>query len=192
VVRVLEPGHDCCLSGARVHIPVPRCSVSKYGFRASGVRTRASADPAETGFLPKFLSSVLNRPSQEVRRELASGKRFLPVAASGQSTGLPEHSRKPANQRGGRSGGERGSYRNWRMGWDSNPRYAFTYTHFPGVRLRPLGHPSSRWRTIVRPRPRINPPNCRNQSANWPAAWINGRHFAISASQKARCAAGVA
>ncbi len=29
-----------------------------------------------------------------------------------------------------------------RMGWDSNPRYAFTYTHFPGVRLKPLGHPS--------------------------------------------------
>ena len=31
-----------------------------------------------------------------------------------------------------------------RMGWDSNPRYAFTYTHFPGVRLKPLGHPSNR------------------------------------------------
>jgi hypothetical protein len=29
-----------------------------------------------------------------------------------------------------------------RTGWDSNPRYAFTYTHFPGVRLKPLGHPS--------------------------------------------------
>ena len=30
-----------------------------------------------------------------------------------------------------------------RTGWDSNPRYAFTYTHFPGVRLKPLSHPSS-------------------------------------------------
>jgi len=28
----------------------------------------------------------------------------------------------------------------WRREWDSNPRYVYTYTHFPGVRLRPLGH----------------------------------------------------
>ncbi len=71
---------------------VSKCSLSKYGFRASGVRTRASADRAETGLLPRFLSSVLNRPSQEVRRELASGERFSAVSAPGQSTGLP---RKP-------------------------------------------------------------------------------------------------
>ena len=32
----------------------------------------------------------------------------------------------------------------WRRGRDSNPRYGFPYTHFPGVRLRPLGHPSTR------------------------------------------------
>ena len=31
----------------------------------------------------------------------------------------------------------------WRRGRDSNPRYGFPYTHFPGVRLRPLGHPST-------------------------------------------------
>ncbi len=30
-----------------------------------------------------------------------------------------------------------------RTGRDSNPRYAFTHTHFPGVHLKPLGHPSS-------------------------------------------------
>jgi hypothetical protein len=29
---------------------------------------------------------------------------------------------------------------NWRREWDSNPRYAFTYTRVPGVRLKPLGH----------------------------------------------------
>lgn len=67
----------------------PKCSLSKYGFRASGVRTRASVHRAETGFLPRFLSSVLKRPSQEVRRELASGERFSAVSAPGQSTGLP-------------------------------------------------------------------------------------------------------
>jgi hypothetical protein len=29
---------------------------------------------------------------------------------------------------------------NWRREWDSNPRYAFTHTRFPSVRLKPLGH----------------------------------------------------
>lgn len=34
-------------------------------------------------------SSVLKRPSQQVRRELASGERFSGVSGPGQSTGLP-------------------------------------------------------------------------------------------------------
>jgi hypothetical protein len=67
-------------------------SRAKYGFRASGVRTRAQTDPAETGLQLRFSSSVLNRPSQQGRRELASGERFPAVAAPGRSTGL---SRKP-------------------------------------------------------------------------------------------------
>ena len=33
---------------------VPKCSLPKYGFRASGVLTTASANRAETGLLPKF------------------------------------------------------------------------------------------------------------------------------------------
>src|SRR3989442_1134098 len=32
---------------------------------------------------------------------------------------------------------------NWRRERDSNPRYGFPHTHFPGVRLQPLGHPSA-------------------------------------------------
>src|SRR5262245_56870434 len=37
------------------------------------------------------------------------------------------------------------SVSSWRRGRDSNPRYAFwAYTHFPGVRLQPLGHLSVR------------------------------------------------
>ena len=39
--------------------------------------------------------------------------------------------------------GVRGSVLNWRTERDSNPRTAFTVTHFPGVRLQPLGHLSS-------------------------------------------------
>ena len=37
----------------------------------------------------------------------------------------------------------RGRTRYWRRGRDSNPRYGFPHTHFPGVRLQPLGHPSA-------------------------------------------------
>src|SRR5882762_9822033 len=32
----------------------------------------------------------------------------------------------------------------WRRGRDSNPRYPFRYTHFPGVLLQPLGHLSKK------------------------------------------------
>lgn len=31
---------------------------------------------------------------------------------------------------------------NWRMGWDSNPRYALTHAGFQDRCLKPLGHPS--------------------------------------------------
>ena len=34
----------------------------------------------------------------------------------------------------------------WRRGWDSNPRYSCPYTAFPVPHLRPLGHPSTRFR----------------------------------------------
>jgi hypothetical protein len=64
-------------------------SRSKYGFRASGVRTEASANCAESGLLPRLLSSVLKRPSRAARRELVSGERLSAVSASGQSTGRP-------------------------------------------------------------------------------------------------------
>ncbi len=90
-VSARESGFSLMTGRSRL-ASVPKCSLSKYGFPASGVRTRASAHRAETGFLPGFLSSVLKRPSQEVRRELASGERFSPVSAPSQSTGLP---RKP-------------------------------------------------------------------------------------------------
>ena len=39
--------------------------------------------------------------------------------------------------------GVRSSVLSWRRERDSNPRYGFPHTHFPGVRLQPLGHPSA-------------------------------------------------
>ena len=38
--------------------------------------------------------------------------------------------------------GVRSSVLKWRMGWDSNPRYACTYGGFQDRCLKPLGHPS--------------------------------------------------
>ncbi len=87
-----QPGDEYPLLGSAITAPAPNCSLSKYGFRASGVRTGESAHRAETGLLPTFLRSVQKRPSQEVRRDLASGERFSGFPAPGQSTGLP---RKP-------------------------------------------------------------------------------------------------
>ena len=38
--------------------------------------------------------------------------------------------------------GVRSSILKWRMGWDSNPRYAYTHGGFQDRCLKPLGHPS--------------------------------------------------
>src|SRR5215203_1653780 len=42
------------------------------------------------------------------------------------------------------AGREYWSRKDWRTGWDSNPRYGFPYTRFPSERLQPLGHLSVR------------------------------------------------
>ena len=61
---------------------------------------------------------------QEVRRELASGERFVAVSAPGQPIGLPRtpqetcHSARRSVRRRARL------VWGWRMGWDSNPRWA--------------------------------------------------------------------
>src|SRR6266700_2103538 len=43
----------------------------------------------------------------------------------------------------------------WRRGWDSNPRTRLGVTHFPGVRLRPLGHLSTRAARVPEAAPAI-------------------------------------
>ena len=53
--------------------------------------------------------------------------------------------------------GVRSSVLSWRRERDSNPRYGFPYTHFPGVRLQPLGHPSTEARRYSRTCGRARP-----------------------------------
>jgi site-specific DNA recombinase len=78
------------------------------------------------------------------------------------------------------TGGVPTSVLNWRRGRDSNPRYGFPYTHFPGVRLQPLGHPSAkacaRAGTIFR----------RAGSANHSGKIIAGRPPPLGRGQGAR------
>ena len=58
--------------------------------------------------------------------------------------------------------GVRSSVLKWRREWDSNPRYAFTYTRFPSVRLKPLGH-------LSRSRPLNSSPPCPGKPRRLPA-----------------------
>lgn len=135
---------------------VPKCSLSKYGFRASGVRTRASVDRAELGLLPGFLSSVLNRPSQEVRRERASGDRFSPVSAPGQSTGLPGKPQEPCHS--ARRPGRRRTRLVWELAEEVHPdsnrlRRSVSSLHAAGDKHDPLDRlRSERFQQAAKPR----------------------------------------
>jgi hypothetical protein len=62
-------------------------------------------------------------------------------------SGSAEHPAKPVRKRSCSNSADC-----WRRERDSNPRYRFRYTHFPGVRLQPLGHPSGTGRRPTRAR----------------------------------------
>ena len=64
----------------------------------------------------------------------------------------------------------------WRREWDSNPRYALTYTRFPSVRLKPLGHLSVRYAYTHRKRCYLRgiPKEAMPTNAGRRAAWRRG------------------
>jgi hypothetical protein len=67
--------------------------------------------------------------------------------------------------------------KNWRRGWDLNPRYGFPHTRFPSVLLRPLGHLSATVFYSIRPTP--EPPGIRSACCLWYRARANaGQHTA--------------
>ncbi len=75
---------------------------------------------------------------------MAGEKEFWVSAGASQSGGLRVKARVywgffAASQ----ASGECWTRTAWRRERDSNPRYGFPHTHFPGVRLQPLGHPSA-------------------------------------------------
>src|SRR3546814_10307053 len=74
-----------------------------------------------------------NRPEREENGRLAESRSHELSAEMAQFCGLFG----PAI-----GDGESLAGAHWRRERDSNPRYGSPYTHFPGVRLQPLGHPS--------------------------------------------------
>ena len=71
---------------------------------------------------------------------------------------------------------------NWRRERDSNPRDGYPPTHFPGVRLRPLGHLSAG------PGAR---PACRPQGGTHAGACNKRRRRVMQALPRVYCAVGV-
>ncbi len=132
-------------------------------FRASGVRTGASAGRAGTGPLPWFLRSVLNRPSQEVGRELASGERFSAASASGRSTGPARKPEETCHSAG------LSVWRRTRLVWELAERVGFE----PTVRLPVLRFSRPTRSTAPAPLldrqtpPEERTPNRRQPQARW-------------------------
>ncbi len=60
----------------------------------------------------------------------------------------------------------------WRREWDSNPRYAFTHTRFPSVRLKPLGHLSGTSRRLLAATAGSENPVFRHPSSTLPGMRI--------------------
>ena len=102
---------------------VPKRSLSKYAFRASEMRTTASPDRAETGLEPWFFA-VRTKTAKSSGPERIGLRRaiFWPFPRRASQQVCPKNPRQPATQRGGRSGGEHGSHRNWRRGCGSVQR----------------------------------------------------------------------
>ena len=110
-------------------------------FRYSRDRTGSVGLDASKGAYAGRCQGHIAGPLHRTRRQAA----FRPNGVSctqGRSLACP-NPRKPAKQRGAPSGGEHGSYGNWRRGWDLNPRYACTYFGFRDRRDRPLCHLSA-------------------------------------------------
>ena len=144
----------------------PRRRQSRHGRRAR--RSPPSPAPALAAGARSANRRRFATPSGRVRRPRPSRRRprSPPLAPIGR---LSPYSPPKAAQSSGSRGGIRPAWGGnraatvkrlfvgwgWRREWDSNPRYGFPYTHFPGVRLRPLGHPSmQRCRRAIR---RISP-----------------------------------
>ncbi len=122
------------------------------------------------GLQPIHQIHAVMRSGEYRPRETASG----PPRARAGAQPHPHNPRKQRTNPGAAGSGERFRGGKWRRGRDSNPRDGFPPTHFPGVRLRPLGHlsadpfsgtpnPVARGKTPIRQSPGQCPGLCHAQ-----------------------------
>jgi hypothetical protein len=101
------------------------------------VFSQAVQKPARFQFIT---SPAPNRRSHEVRRISALRDRFRAPRAKTSAQPLSHNPRKQWKNPAAAGSGERFRGGKWRRDRDSNPGDGLPPTHFPGVRLRPLGH----------------------------------------------------
>ena len=117
--------------------------LTQYGSQASLLLTTPHFRHIIFQPFQQLKTSVLNRPSQQVRRELALGEQFSGFSRLGQSTGLSQKTPGILPSSGGIGRAERADhFKSGGWGGIRTHDTLLTYTHFPGARLRPLGHPS--------------------------------------------------
>ncbi len=122
------------------------------GFEQTRVPTTVNA-AFDLGFRVPYYISQIRRPGEKWPPE----SEFRVMAGWAGQLVCPENPRKHVGQSGGESGGELDAHGNWRMGWDSNPRYAFDVYALSRRAPSTARPPIRRARTIVRARPPRNP-----------------------------------
>jgi hypothetical protein len=80
--------------------------LTQYGSQASLLLTTPHFRHIEISLFQRLKTSVLNRPSQQLRRELALRERFWGFSGRSRSTGPPQKPQESCHPAGG-SGGRR-------------------------------------------------------------------------------------
>jgi hypothetical protein len=111
--------------------PRPYVSLIQYGSQAGLLLTTPHFRHTKFKPFQQLTASVLNRPSQQVRRELALGERFSGFSRPGRSTGPPQKPQESCHSEGG-SGGRREGF---------TLKLADKEGFEPSVRPGPHGHP---------------------------------------------------
>lgn len=122
------------------------------GLKAIRDQAKADAERAQAmlqnagsrAVTPEMLSKFARAARQRIRLEGGGYRRDYPRALAQRGRGRYRRGQDYGIEVPAASGAGGRQRRGWRRERDSNPRYGFPYTHFPGVRLQPLGHLSVR------------------------------------------------
>ena len=121
----------------------PRRGIKKTACLRRYCALQTARDPGKAETLDQIITKIAKSGALETTGQRETKTAFLVLAAvrsflwrSPRFLGFSAVSNAPGDCWAGRD---------WRRGWDSNPRYALTaYNGLANRRLQPLGHPSSR------------------------------------------------